>query len=148
MQILLYLALGLILFAAATTTATQHLFETPKAVVSASAQVDQYRLFMYAASQYMQTYSAGAGTITWDTMKTVGTTPSGAKSTGMPAAWKVVAAADNSWVACTELDERAVGAIQQLAVRGGQALNNTLVNGNSFIVVGSAADTAKAIQCN
>jgi hypothetical protein len=148
MQILFYVALGLVLFAAATTTALQRQFDTPKAVVAASAQVDQYRLFMFIASQYMRNYSAGAGTITWDTMKTIAGAPSGAKSVGMPATWKVVAAADNSWVACTELDERAIGAIQQLAVRGGQSLNKTLLNGNSFIVVGGLADTVKAIQCN
>lgn len=148
MQILLYVALGLILFAAATTTAVQRQFDTPKAVVNASAQVDQYRLFMFVASQYMQTYSAGAGTVTWNTLKTVVTAPSGAKSIGMPATWKVVAAADNSWVACTDLDERAIGAIQQLAVRGGQSLNQTQLTGTSFIVVGSAADIAKAAQCN
>ncbi len=148
MQILFYLAVGLVLFAAATTVAVQKQFDTPKAVVSASAQVDQYRLFMYVAGQYMQGYSGGAATIPWATLKTVDTVPPGAKGTGMPATWKVVAAADNSWVACTELDARSIGAIQQLAVQGGQSLNQTTLGGNSFIVVGSATDTGKASQCN
>lgn len=148
MQLIFYAAIGLILLSAVMTETVQRAFDTPKAVVSASAQVDQYRLFMYVASQYMRSYTAGAGTITWSTLKTVATAPSGAKNMNMPANWKVVAGSDNTWVACTELEPRAIGAIQQLAVQGGQTLNNTQIGGTSFVVIGSATDTGKAAQCN
>lgn len=148
MQVLFYIALALVLAIAATTTAIQRQSDAPRAVVSASEQVDRYRLFMYVASTYMKGYSGGPGIVTWEMMKSIPTLPSGAKATGMPPSWKVIVSSDNTWVACTDLDERAIGAFQQLAVQTGQRLQQTQLAGHSFIVVGTADDTGKAAQCN
>ena len=116
-------------------------------MAAAGAQVDQYRLFLFVASQYMRTYSAGAATIHWDTLKTASGIPSGAQNALMPTSWRVVAAADNSWVACTELEPRAIGALEQLAVRGGTALQRTQVGSTHYAVLGGVSDVTKAGQC-
>lgn len=142
------LVLSLLMLLAATTQNTQQAIDAPAAVVQARAQVDQYRLFMFVANLYMQGYSGGAATITWSTLKTAPGAPSGAVNGNVPATWKVVAAADNSWVACTDLDVRTVSVVQQMAVAGGQGLQQATVNGNDYRVVGSAADSGKASLCN
>ena len=147
MQLTFFLALIVLVVAAMTNTAKLRAADAPEAVVSASAQVDQYRVFMYAAGQYMQGYSAGSATLTWDTIKTANTVPPGARNVSMPLNWKVVAASDNSWVACTPMDERAAGIAQQLAVQNGASMVTASVSGNNYLVVGSASDISKAGQC-
>ena len=145
MQLMFFLALIVMMVASLTNSVKSN--ETPAQVVDASAQVDQYRVFMYAAAQYMQTYSAGSGTLTWDTIKTASAVPPAARNVSMPLNWKIVAASDNSWVACTQMDERAAGIAQQLAVQGGQGMVGTNLNGNNYLVVGQATDVSKANQC-
>lgn len=147
MQFLLILAVTLMMVLAATTRNTQQAIEVREEAVSARQQIDRYRTFMFVANLYMQTYSGGAATLTWNTLRTAPGAPSGAVQSGMPATWKIVVAADNSWVACTELDERALGSVQQLAVAGGQGLVPATVGGQSFVVVGGVADQGKAGLC-
>lgn len=148
MQFFIFIIVALAMFSAITTSLTHAKKDAPVAVSAARAQIDQYRLFMYVANEYMRNYSGGAQTITWQTLKTLPWIPSGARQGGMPASWKVVAAADNTWVACTELDERTVGVLEQLANRSGQGFNQATLTGQSYIVVGQAEDIGKASQCN
>lgn len=147
MQLLMILVIALMMFMAATTQNTQQAIDAPQAVAAARSQVDQYRVFMYVAGQYMKGYSGGAATIPWTTLRTASGVPSGAANAGMSGSWKVVAAADSSWVACTDMDERAVAAIQQLAVNNGLNLIQTASGGTSYMVVGGATDSGKAGQC-
>jgi hypothetical protein len=147
MQMFIYVVAGLMIVASLLTVANQRTSDAPPAVVEAQAQVDRYRLFMYVAAQYMTTYSAGAATLTWSTLKTAPNIPSGAAGMQMPANWKVVVAADNSWVACTTLDERALGIVQQLATAHGAGLNPTQIASQQYVVVGTAADVSQAGQC-
>lgn len=148
MQLLVMIVLSLMMMLAATGRSTQQAIDAPKAVATARAQLDQYQLFMYVATRYMQGYAGGAATIKWPTLKTASGVPSGALNAGMPASWKVVAAADNSWVACTVLDESTVAGVQALAASGGQSLIPATVSSTNYIVVGSAADSGKASLCN
>lgn len=147
MQLLLYVALGMMMVAALLTVTVQQKMDAPANVVTAETQVSQYRMFMYVAAQYMSTYTGGAATLTWSTLKTAATTPSGAVNTNMPANWKVVAAADNSWVACTELDDLSLNVLQQLAAPHGATLNKTKISARNYVVVGAATDIGKAAQC-
>lgn len=144
MQLLYIAALGTMMFLAATTTAVQNATTAPVAVAQARANLDQYRMFMFVAGLYMASYSSGAATITWDTLKTAPGAPRGA---AMPATWKVVVAADNSWVACTELDPRTIGAIGQFIPNSTVGLISTQVAGKGYVVVGGPSDVGKAAQC-
>lgn len=147
MQLTFFLALIVLMVTAMSGTAKLSASETPDAVVRASAQVDQYRVFMYAASQYMQGYSAGSATLTWDSIKMANGVPPGARNVGMPLNWTVVASSDNTWVACTSMDERAAGIAQQLAIQNGVSMVTASLSGNSYLVVGNASDASKAGQC-
>lgn len=99
------------------------------------------------AAQYMQTYTGGAATLKWAQLATVPSAPSGARNIAMPGNWKVIVAADSTWLACTQMDEAAVGMIQQFATAGGVSLTPTVISNSNYIVVGSQADVAKANQC-
>lgn len=147
MQLAFFLALIVMMVVGLTGTVRMKEGAAPAAVAEASAQVDQYRVFMYAAAQYMQGYTAGSATYTWDTIKMAAAVPPASRNVGMPLNWKVVVASDNSWVACTPMDERAAGIAQQLAVQGGKDLIGTTVNGAEYLVLGSASDASKAGQC-
>lgn len=85
----------------------------------AVADVDQYRVFIYVADQYMKTAPAvSVNTVrTWDELKSTSLTPVGARSGGMPYGWKVIQIPPKEWVACTEMDERSISLISQLAPR-------------------------------
>lgn len=148
MQFLVIVVLSLLMFLAATTRNVQQAIDAPAAVAEARVQVEQYRMFVYVAGLYMQGYSGGAATIPWTTLRGASGVPSGVRNAGMPATWRVVAAADNSWVACTEMDERAVAAVQQMATLGGRDLIQASSGSTNYMVVGGAADTGKASQCN
>lgn len=148
MQLLVIFVVSLLLFLAGTTRNAQLAVDAPQAALDARAQIDKYRTFMYVANLYMQGYSGGAATLTWSTLKTASGAPSGAVNAGMPASWKVVASADNSWVACTDVDERALGAVQQMAVAGGVNVFPGDVSGKNYFVVGTAADSGKASLCD
>lgn len=148
MQIFVYGLAGLIIVASLLTVSVQRAFDAPTSMIPVQAQVDQYRMFMYVADVYMSTYTGGAGTVTWVMMKDATGAPSGAKLASMPATWKVVVAADNTWVACTPMDERAMGVIQQLAAPAGKLLNQTQIASQNYVVIGDAADVGKASQCS
>jgi len=148
MPLLVIIVIAFLMLAAGMTKNTQQAIDAPVAVAAARAQVEQYQLFMFVATLYMQDYSGGAGSIVWSTLKTARGAPSGAVGGNMPASWRVVVAADKSWVACTDLDERAVGIVQQLAANGGHGLQQVNVSASKFMVVGAPADSGKASQCN
>lgn len=100
-------------------TQANQLVDHPQAALSAMAEVDLYRMFMYSADQYMkQTSLADVNTqttVTWATIKVASTTPPGASNLAIPSTWKIVVTPGKKWVACTDMDERSVGAIAQLA---------------------------------
>jgi hypothetical protein len=146
-QVIIYGVIGLILFLALTTISTQQQIDASPAVAAARVQVDQYRMFMFMANEYMKTYSGGAGTVTWSALKTLPYAPSGTQNIAMPPDWKIMVDASNSWVACTPMDERAIGMIQQFTENRGVALNVTQIGNNSYIVVDTAGNTSKASQC-
>lgn len=147
MYFIYVLIIAVAVFTSLTTKQRQAATDAPAAVASAASQVNQYRMFMYVAAQYMQTYSGGAATLKWAQLVTVATAPSGARNIVMPGNWKVIVAADNSWLACTQMDEAAVGMIQQFATAGSVSLTPTTISNSNYIVVGSQADVAKAKQC-
>jgi hypothetical protein len=85
----------------------------------AGAVVDQYRLFMFVADQFMKAAPAVAvNTVrTWEEMKVTPFAPTGARAGGMPTGWKVIQTPATGWVACTEMNERSISMISQLAPR-------------------------------
>lgn len=100
-------------------TQANQLVDHPQAAQSAMAEVDLYRMFMYSADQYMKQTSladvSAQTNVTWDAIKVASTTPPGAKNLAIPVTWKIVVTPGKKWVACTDMDERSVGAIAQLA---------------------------------
>lgn len=169
MHFLLIAALSLVVFYSAVTLGTNAEVDNPQAARDAAIQVDQYRMFMYVADQYMTQFppaAAGVVTVTWPTMAASTVAPPGAKTLTMPPSWRVVRAADLSWVACTDMDERSIGSLNQLLSSGVAAqgtgaiasadLRNTavaLVNASSvttsYVVLGSpTAATTLASLCN
>jgi hypothetical protein len=147
MQFGLIIVLGLMMVAASLTVPFQRSMDAPVAVAQAQSQVDQYRMFVFVAALYMKSYSGGAGTLTWTTLRTAPGAPSGAVNSMMPSNWKVVVASDLSWVACTPMDERAIGAVAQLATKNSASVIPTQVGQQSYMVIGSSTDTSKASQC-
>lgn len=90
---------------------------------AAAAEVDRYRMFMFVADQAMRAAPVvSAPTVrTWDGLRTSAHAPPGAQQAGMPAGWKVVQMPGAGWVACTEMSERGIGMLAQLAPRAAQA---------------------------
>lgn len=142
------MALAFVMFTAMTRNYQFSGSDNPKPVANAIQQVNQYQIFMFVANQYMKNYSGGARTLYWSDIKAVDGAPSGATSIGMPSNWKIVVAADMSWVACTQMDERAAGMLQQLTTKAGISLLPTKVQSQDYIVVGAAADIGRSTQCN
>ena len=148
MPIILFIAIAAIMFNAMTLSARNQEMDAPKVVAEAAAEVNEYRMFMFLASQYMSTYSGSAGIVTWQSLITVPIAPSGVKNVSVPPTWRLVVSEDRSWVACTPMSERATGIVEQLAVAGGQTLNAITTADTNYIVVGSTADISKSALCN
>jgi hypothetical protein len=127
--------------------------------LGARTELDRYRQFMFAADQFMRSGAApgGAGAVSWEQIKAAPSTPPGMRLAQVPASWRLVVAADGSWVACTTLSERAASAIGQMlpgsnqtaswpvaasAVLAGTASVASLVPAEGFSVL--AADSAGA----
>lgn len=170
MHLLLMAALALVVFISITTLSTQGSLDRPQKTADAAVKVDQYRMFMFVADKYMKMSApTGPGTVTvdWATMAASSVTPPAAKLLAMPPGWRVVRAADLSWVACTEMDERSVGALNQLLTAGvvTQGIGATIAPGDlsntsvqlsnggggtaSFVVLGSPSTASTlASLCN
>jgi hypothetical protein len=140
----------LILGMATSVTATYRwrVSDNPAPVASAVDQVNQYRTFMYVANQFMKTYSGGPASLYWSDIRNSAGAPSGTVAGGMPTSWKIVVAADTTWVACTQMDERAAGMLQQMSAPSGLTLNPTKIQSTEYIVIGQATDIPKSAQCN
>ncbi len=90
--------------------------------LAAAAQVEKLRIFAYGADEYMKSGPAAVTvdtSVPWSTIRSLSTLPESVRSTAMPDGWKIVRSADNSWVACTEMDEEAINAVQQRIARPG-----------------------------
>lgn len=85
--------------------------ENPLALRGARAQLDLYRSFAYAATQYVTVNpypGGGVQTITWTTLAAAASTPGSMRLLAMPTSW-VVKRDLARWVICAEMDEAAVG---------------------------------------
>jgi|GEM_PF-5710910 len=147
MQIFMLAFITLLVAGSLLTPVIQHNMDSQQNVTSVMGQVNEYQMFMFVANNYMAKYSGGPGDVTWDMMKTASGAPSGAANATMPSNWKVHVAADMSWVTCTQMDERALGIIQQLVTPNGMSLNSTQQNNQQYVVVGASTDLGKASQC-
>jgi hypothetical protein len=162
------IGLAMVMFMALVTQSEQSAIDAPETTDEARALVDQYRVFMYVADQYMKVSAptqAGIVTVDWATMALSPVTPPATRQAPMPQGWRVVRAADMSWVACTQMDERAAGTLGQFmplpsANGGGQvdalSVMSTPVSLSSaggtrtFVVVGTPPATAPTLAnlCN
>jgi hypothetical protein len=147
MNLILSAALGLVLFSAFTQPYLLAKMDNPESVARVRAEIDQYRTFMFVATQYMSTYTSGAATIPWTTLQTLPEAPSGMKNLSMPTNWRVVIASTGIWVACTPMTDRALAVVQQIATESSLSLNLTTVSGSTMAVVGDTTDTSKASLC-
>jgi len=146
MKFIFLLAIVLAMFTSVTATYRWGNSDNPAPVASAVDQVNQYRTFMYVANQFMKTYSGGPKSLYWSDIRNAPGAPSG--SGAMPSSWKIVVAADSTWVACTQMDERAAGMLQQVSAPQGLKLNPTKIQNTDYIVIGQATDIPKSSQCN
>lgn len=84
--------------------------------LTAAAQVEKFRVFVYASHEYMKSSPPAVTvdtSVTWTTIRALATLPESVRLTQMPNGWKIVRSADNSWVACTEMDEAALNSVHQ-----------------------------------
>lgn len=117
MQFILVAAISLIIFLSATTLSDSAKVDHSQASTDAVIAVDQYRMFMFVADQFMKTRASAPPSVTtwsWEAMAQSSVAPPGARDLTMPHGWRVVQAVDGSWVACTEMDERPIGGLSQL----------------------------------
>lgn len=147
MKFIFFMVIVSAMFASVTATYKWGVADNPAKVASAADQVSQYRTFMYVASQYMATYSGGPRTLYWSDIRSSPGAPSGSSSGGMPANWKIVVAADATWVACTEMDARTIGILQQVSASRGLELKPTSIQNKDYIVIGNESDIPKSGQC-
>ncbi len=166
MQFILIAAMSLIIFLSATTLSSSAKVDHSAASADAVIAVDQYRMFIFVAAQYMRTIATpppSVTTVSWETMAQSSVAPPGSRDLKMPQGWRVVQAVDGSWVACTEMDERPIGGLSQLlpassspsgtaTATGPQFTPVTLSSGGSstsFVVIGTpTAAVTLAALCN
>jgi len=75
----------------------------------ASSEVDDYRLFLFAANAYMSSYQAGPAELFWADLTTANALPNALKAHSYSPLWRVLVSADRSWVVCSPMGERAMG---------------------------------------
>lgn len=80
----------------------------------ASSELDDYRLFLYVASAFMSRASPGAAELYWSDISNVATLPAALKAHRFSSLWRVLVLADQSWVVCAPLSEKALGMQTQL----------------------------------
>lgn len=154
MQMILVIGLSIILLLANSTLAEQQHFDGPDGGDDALATVDLYGAFMFAATQYMNGAPSTTGTLSWSTISQASAVSPAMRAVAMPDGWKVVAAGDGTWVACTEMEEQAASAIGQMlpaSSTGSSATkaNAITLNSKTYVVMDTAAAaTALATQCN
>lgn len=166
MQFILIAAMSLIIFLSATTLSSSARVDHSVASTEAVIAVDQYRMFLFVADQYMKTRTTPPSSVTtvpWETMAQSPVAPPGSRDLKMPLGWRVVQSVDGSWVACTEMDERPIGGLAQLlptstdpsgtaTTAGPQFTPVTLSAGGgstSFVVIGTpTAAVTLASLCN
>jgi len=109
---------------------------------AAEAQLLQYQTFLYTANSYFTRNAAPVSTTaySWSTLRAAAA-PSHVNA-GIPAHWKAVRRPDGSWVACTQINERAAARLPNLfptqTDAGGAAVVPTVVPQASItLVVGS-----------
>jgi len=155
MQLLLAGALAILISLAMLGQSAALLSDQPVDAQIAVASVDQYRMFMYSAAQYMSQASLPAVTSTtpvpWSAIAASSLTPPGAAHTTMPANWHIVRNVDGTWQACTDMDERSIEAIEQLVPRASGVTPVYQSGAVSSIVLGttdSSAAQSMAALCN
>jgi hypothetical protein len=130
MKILVYVSLAAMM-ALTFSLSTQHgQISAPVKVSNASAESGQYQAFLLAADRYMKSYTGGAATIYWSTIRNHPEAP----KVNMPPDWRIVVAGDKSWVACTPMSEQAANIITQYASMSGHKIN-PYYTGQSFLAV-------------
>lgn len=75
----------------------------------AASEVDDYRLFLFAANQYMANFNGGAGELTWADLSNSDAMPAALRAHVYSSLWRVVVLPDGSWVVCSPMGERALG---------------------------------------
>ena len=119
-------------------------------------EIDKYRSFLFVADQFMKNSPAAVSvptTVSWDALKAHPFTAPGARALAMPHNWKIVRNPDNTWVACTELSERSISAVWQLAppTSGAAMTPVSAIAGQrpKYVVIGEdATATTNAALCN
>jgi hypothetical protein len=148
MHLFLCTVISVLLFFAVTQPDRFAKMDNPEAVSWVRVEVDQYRVFMFVATQYMASYTGGAGTLPWTTLRLFPSAPSGIRNKGMPANWRVVVDSSGTWVACTPMSERALPAVQQLAAISTTAATLISVGSETMAFLGNASDSGNASLCS
>jgi len=84
-------------------------FRQAQRVSLASSEVDDYRLFLFAANAYMSNYQAGPADLYWADLSNSDALPAALKAHSFSALWRVVVLSDRTWVVCSPMGERAMG---------------------------------------
>jgi hypothetical protein len=75
----------------------------------AASELDEYRLFLFAASSFMQSYAGQSGELFWSDLSNSNALPAALKAHSFSSLWKVMVLSDHTWVVCSPLGERALG---------------------------------------
>lgn len=137
MQLLFYfVAIGAVVSQIAMHHSVVTRVDHPASLQQAQTELAKYRMFSYAANQYVAAHAyatAGIETITWAQIRVADTTPPGAQAVDVPSTWMVRRDASR-WALCAALDESTVAMMQQLLpkekqiVMRGSALSVSLSN--------------------
>lgn len=143
MQLLYFVAIGTLVSQAALHYSAAQKIDRPASLYQSQSELAKYRMFSYAANQYVSNHAyatTGIETITWSQIRTASTTPPGAQAVDVPPTWMVRRDASR-WALCAALDESTIAMMQQLlpkekqvSIRGSvlsASFNNQLVLGET-----------------
>lgn len=148
MYLFLCTVISLLLFFAVSQPDRFAKADNPEAIARVRVEVDQYRVFMFVATQYMASYTGGAATLPWTTLRAFPSAPSGTRHNGMPANWRIVVDSAGTWVACTPMSERALPVVQQLAAASATAATLISVGSKTMAYLGEAGESGNASVCS
>ncbi len=139
MPMMLWWVLALWSLSMLTEPIAQDAANRPSAVALASAEVDQWKTFLYIAQAFMQSSPPPLpGTFHWEALRDKVILPAALLARPYPATWSVVVDASGRWLTCTPMSEAAIGMLAQWTTPAGVAMNAVQTStAQRFSVLGS-----------
>ena len=139
MPMMLWWVLALWSLSMLTEPIDQEAVNRPSAVALASAEVDQWKTFLYIAQAFMQSSPTPlAGSFHWEDLRAQVMLPAALLNRPYPATWRLVVDASGRWLTCTPMSEAAIGMLAQWTTPAGVAMQRVETpSAERFMVLGS-----------